>query len=142
MLFPPHYRGGNCNRENMSYCHLRFGRSRANFIISHFFRLIYINGILIISIPRGTNFDIGLLFFFPFLSFPLSGMSPCQLFLQHISYMCHCLSIITSNALMLAHFPPGSLDYSSILWLSPRLRRGGSEEATRLFLPRKINSSC
>ena len=82
-------------------------------IISPFIGLTYTNGILIISIPWHRNFAISL--FFSFLSFPLSGMSLHKLFLQQMSYTCQYISILSSNALMQAHFFPGSLNYHNIL---------------------------
>lgn len=57
----------------MSYCHLRLGRSGTNLVISNSINLIYINGILIISILKGRNFDIALDYFSSLL-LSLSGM--------------------------------------------------------------------
>lgn len=112
-IFPTLWRWKLQHREDISYCHLRLSRSMTDSIISPFIGLTYTNGILIISIPWHRNFAISL--FFSFLSFPLSGMSLHKLFLQQMSYTCQYISILSSNALMQAHFFPGSLNYHNIL---------------------------
>lgn len=114
--------------------HGLLGLGRTNFTTSHSISLVYINGILIMSVPWGRNFDIALIFP-PCLSFPLPSRNACQLSLQHVSSVCHCLSIL-SDALMraLSSFLDQYITAASSDCLP---RRGEAEEAARLVPPKK-----
>lgn len=129
-----HFKWKLWHREDTAHGHLGLGRT--NFMTSNSISLIYINGILIMSVPWGRNFDIALILspssLIPFTEQECVSIIPstrlfCVSLLFHSQWCSHASPFLL----------PGPVHHSSVFWLSPCLRRGESEEAGRLVPPKK-----